>query len=146
MKYETRRERLKSAPYLRLKKRKTFFWKKLKFLKFFSFKKSRIVPKNVKVGTLLDLLTYIPLQNIKKLEGGTLWGQKKSKKSCTVPKKTQRGDPIVSSSFVSYDKNGVTERGGTLCTVLIVLPVCRSSSLVISSWTLILTFVASSLS
>ena len=27
--YQTRRERLKSALYLRLKKRKTFFWKKL---------------------------------------------------------------------------------------------------------------------
>ena len=48
----TRRERLKSAPYLRLKKRKTVFWKKnLKILKkFFLSKKSRIVPKNVKGG------------------------------------------------------------------------------------------------
>ena len=63
------------------------------FEKFFSSKKSRIVPKNVK-GTLLDLLTYIPLQNIKKLEGGTLWGQKKfRKKSRTVPKKNSKGGP-----------------------------------------------------
>ena len=32
----TRRERLKSGLYLRLKKRKTFFWRKnLKFLNFF---------------------------------------------------------------------------------------------------------------
>ena len=46
----------------------------MKFSKFFSFKKSRTVPKNVEGGTLLDLLTDIPLQNIKKLEGGTLWG------------------------------------------------------------------------
>ena len=45
---ETRRERLKSAPYLRPKKRKTFFGKKLKFLKFFFFQKSHIVPENVK--------------------------------------------------------------------------------------------------
>ena len=36
-------------------------------------------------------------------------GDKKIKKSCTVPK-TQRGDPIVSSGFLSYDKNGVTEK------------------------------------
>ena len=46
-----------------------------------------------KRGILLDLLTYIPLQNIKKLEGGTLWGQKKNfrKKSRTVPKKLKGG-------------------------------------------------------
>ena len=37
----TRRERLKSAPYLRLKKRKS---------EFFSFRKCRLVPKNVKGG------------------------------------------------------------------------------------------------
>ena len=63
----TRRERLKSASYLRLKKRKIFFLK-LKFLNFF-LKKSCIVPKNVKGGPK-NVLTYISLQNIKKLEGG----------------------------------------------------------------------------
>ena len=79
---KTRRERLNSALYLRLKKRKTFF----------SFGNCRIVPKNVKGWTLLYLLTYILLQNIKKLEGGTLWGYKKIfGKSRTVPKKIQRG-------------------------------------------------------
>ena len=31
-----------------------------------------------------------------------------------MPKKTQRGDPLVSSGFVSYDKNEVTERGDAL--------------------------------
>ena len=48
----TRRKRLNSAPYLRLKKRKTFFFgKKLViFEKKISFKKSRIVPKNVEGG------------------------------------------------------------------------------------------------
>ena len=52
----TRRERLKSALYLSLKKRKTFFWKKLEiFEKNFSFGKCRVVPKNVKGGTLFDL-------------------------------------------------------------------------------------------
>ena len=45
-----------------------FFGKKLEILKIFSFGKCRIVPKNVKEGTLLDLLTYNLLQNIKKLE------------------------------------------------------------------------------
>ena len=36
--------------------------------------------------------------------------KKNSKKSRTVPKKIQRGDPIVSSGFVSYVKNGINER------------------------------------
>ena len=68
-----RRERLKLAPYLRLKKRKTYFGKFFKYLKKFFFQKSRKVPKNVKWGTLLlDLKTYNPLQNIKKSELGTL--------------------------------------------------------------------------
>ena len=52
----TRRERLKSALYLSLKKRKTFFWKKkLEIFEIFSFEKCRTVPKNVKEGTLFDL-------------------------------------------------------------------------------------------
>ena len=53
----TRRGRLKSALYLRLKKRKTFFLeKKLEiFENKISFGKCRTVPKNVKGGTLFDL-------------------------------------------------------------------------------------------
>ena len=50
------------------KAQKTFCWN----FRFFSFRKCRIVPKNVKGGTLRALLTYIMLQNIKKLERGTL--------------------------------------------------------------------------
>ena len=46
-----------------------FFEKKIRF--YFSGK-CRIVPKNVKGGTLWDLLAYIQLQNIKKLERGTI--------------------------------------------------------------------------
>ena len=87
---ETRRERLKAAPYLRLKKRKTFFGKKLKFLKFF-FQMSHSAEK-CRWGALLDLLTYIPLQNIKKLEGGPFVDIEKFwKKSRTVPKKSKGG-------------------------------------------------------
>ena len=106
------------------KAQKIFFGKKIEiFEKFFFFQKKSHSAEKCKRGTLLDLLTYILLQNIKKLEGGTLWGQKNfRKKSRTVPKKTQRGDPIVSSCFVSYDKNGLTERG-TLCTISNALPV-----------------------
>ena len=51
---------------------KTFFKKKLKIFDFFSLRKCRIVPKNVKGGTLWALLTYILLQKIKNLERGTL--------------------------------------------------------------------------
>ena len=48
------------------------------------------MPKNVKGGTLWALLTYIRLQNIKKIEGGTLWyNQKIFEKSLIVPKKIQ---------------------------------------------------------
>ena len=58
------------------KAQKKIFWKKTWiFEKKISFKKSRIVPKNVKGGTLCDVLTYIQLQNMKKLEGGTLLEQ-----------------------------------------------------------------------
>ena len=39
------------------------------------------VPKNVKGGTLCDVLTSIVLQNIKKIEGGTLWGKHFNRKS-----------------------------------------------------------------
>ena len=44
----------------------------LEIFDLFSFRKCRIVPKNVKGGTLWALLTYVLLQNIKKLERGTL--------------------------------------------------------------------------
>ena len=86
---KTTRERLKSAPYLRLKKRKTLFLEKI----FFFQKKSQSAEK-CKRRTLLDLLTYIPLQNIKKLKGGTLWGQKKfSKKKSHSAEKHSKGGP-----------------------------------------------------
>ena len=63
----TRRECLKSALYLRLKMRKTFFWKKnLNFLNL--FRKMSHSAEKCKRGTLWDLLTYIQLQNMKKLE------------------------------------------------------------------------------
>ena len=56
-----------------------------------------------KRGTLLDLLTYIPLQNIKNLEGGTLWGHKKifEKKSHSA-EKIPKGDPLGTSGFVGF--------------------------------------------
>ena len=54
------------------------------------FLNSVTVPKNVKGGALCDFLTSIVLQNLKKIEGGTLWGKisiQKVSKSRIVPKK-----------------------------------------------------------
>ena len=91
------------------------FGKKLEISDFFFFQKMSHRAVKCKRGTLWSLLTYILLQNIKKLERGTLWDIKNfSKKSRTVPKKIKRGDPSVSAGFVGYDKNGLTERGDPL--------------------------------
>ena len=78
----------------------------------FPFRKCRVVPKNVKWGTLWTFLTYILLQNIKELERGThLRHLKNFRKNRTMPKKIER----VSSGFVGYGKKVKNERG-TLCT------------------------------
>ena len=67
------------------------------------------------MGTLLDLLTYIPLQNIKNLEGGPLGVIKNlSKKSRAVPKKIKKGDPLASAGFVGYGKNVKKEKADPL--------------------------------
>ena len=90
----TRRERLKSALYLRLKKRKRLFFKNLEIFDFF-FKKCRIVPKNVKGGTLWALLTYILLQNNKKTRKGDSFETLNNfQKSRTMPKKNLKGGPF----------------------------------------------------
>ena len=116
LKNTTRRERLKSALYLSLKKRKTFFWKKLEiFEKNFSFGKCRVVLKNVKGGPFLIYKHTFCCKITKNSKGGPFGDIKKiSKKSRTVPKKIQRGDPVVPSGFVSYVKNWVHERGDPL--------------------------------
>ena len=89
---------------------------KIEGMKIFYFrKKISQCQKKLKGGTLWNFPTSILSQNSKKLKGGPFGDKKKfRKKSRTVPKKTQRGDPIVSSGFVSYDKNRVTERGDPL--------------------------------
>ena len=111
---QTSRERPKSAPYVRLKKtrkRKPLFLqlettkalKKLKmekkndfFSKFFlMFPVSRIVPKNVKVGTLCDFLN---IHSVAKLMGGTIKKIRK-KISLTVPKKEGKSQCRKSGPF-----------------------------------------------
>ena len=74
-----------------------------------------------KRGILWSLLTYILLQNIKKLKRGTLLRhQNIFEKSRTMPKKIERGDTLVSSGFVGYVKN-VKKKGGPFCTLFIRL-------------------------
>ena len=53
------------------------------------------MPKKLKRGTLWDFSTSILSQNIKKLKGGF-------RNKVTMPKKTERGDALVSPGMVCY--------------------------------------------
>ena len=68
------------------------------------------IAEKCKRGALWALLTYILLQNIKKLERGTLLRHKKifEKKSHNAEKKS---NPLVSSGFVGYVKKVKIEKG-----------------------------------
>ena len=109
-------------------KRGTFgFLKKKKNRKIRILSQSHSAEK-LERGALWAFWNFNLLQNIKKLEGGDPLETKKNfeKKSHSAEKNS---NPIVSSCFVFYDKNGVTEKG-TLCTILNVLPVCLCRSTV----------------
>ena len=74
------------------------------------------MPKNVKGGTLWALLTYSVAKYQKNRKGDSFETLKNfRKKSRTVPKQIERGDPLVSSGFVGYVRKVKNERG-TLCT------------------------------
>ena len=60
------------------------------------------MPKKVERGALLDLLTYIPLQNIKKLEEGTLWRQKIFGKKSHSVEKNSKGGPLGTLGCVCF--------------------------------------------
>ena len=90
---KTRRERLTSALYLSVKKHKVF-----------------------KTFGLFE--TSVCCKISIKLEGGTIWRQKQFENKSHSAEKSSKGGPIVSSSFVSYVENGVSERK-TLCTNLV---------------------------
>ena len=55
-------------------------------------------------GTLLDFLTFILLQNIKKLEGGSLETLKTFQEKSHSSEKNRKGNPLVTSGFVGYVK------------------------------------------
>ena len=65
-----------------------------KFLKKIRILNSLIVPKILKKGTLWDFLTFVLLQNIKKIERRTLWGHLKKfeKKSHKAEKKSHKAE------------------------------------------------------
>ena len=111
---KTRRERIKSALYLKLKKRKTFFLEKnLKFSKKFSFRKMSYKTEKCRRA---PFLIYKQLQNNKKIKGGAFGDIINFRtKSRTVPKKIERGDSLVPSGFVGYLER-VKSKRGTLCT------------------------------
>ena len=73
------------------------------------------VPKTRKGGPFGLFEPSVCCKISKNLKGGP-FGDKKifDKKSRTVPKKIQRGDPVVPSVFASYVKNWVHERGDPL--------------------------------
>ena len=81
-----------------------------KFLKIFFWKKTSKMSHSAekwKGGTLWDSLTYILLQNIKKLEGGLFWDLKKfSKKISHSAEKNWKGGPFGLFQFCRLRKKG----------------------------------------
>ena len=105
----TSRDRPKSAPYPRLKnsKRTSKFqtWSILFYsTENFFCKKSQNAEKNWKRGTLGIFLPSLS-QNPKQLKGGPFGEKCFSEKSHAMPKKTERGDSLVSSGIVCYAGN-----------------------------------------
>ena len=60
------------------------------------------MPKKTEGGPFWDFSTSILSQNIKKLQGGPFGENFLSKKILAVPKKNERGDPLVSPGMVYY--------------------------------------------
>ena len=107
-----RTRRLKSALYLRLKKRKRLFLKKLETSDF--FQKMSHSAKKCKRGTLWALLTYSVPKYQKTRKGDSFETLKNFRKKSHSAEKIERGDPLVSSGFVGYVKKVKNERGDPL--------------------------------
>ena len=68
--------------------------------------------KTCKRGTLLVLLTYILLQNIKKIQGGTLWGHLKNfKKKVAQCQKNPKRDLLGTSGFLGFLEKAIMKGG-----------------------------------
>ena len=103
---ETRRARLKSALYLRLKMRKRLFLKKkLEIFEFFFCQKPSHSVEKCERGDPLGFINIYSAAKYEKTRRGdpfeTLIFFSKNR---TVPKKIQRGDPLGTSGFVGYIK------------------------------------------
>ena len=116
------------------KAQKTFFWKKLEIFEFFSFRKCRIVPKNVKKGDPLGFINIHSVAKYQKTRRGDSFETLKNfrKKVAQCRKKNRKGDPLVSSGFVGYVKLLKNERGtfpltglGLMVVVLVVSMIVR---------------------
>ena len=75
---------------------------KIEVGKNFYFRKKISQCRKTERGTIWDFPTSILSQNSKKIEGGTLWEFFSRKKSLAVPKKIERGDPLVPPGMVCY--------------------------------------------
>ena len=79
-----------------------------------------------KRGDPLGFINVYSVAKYQKTRKGDSETFKKFQKSRTVPKKIERGDPLVSSGFVGYVKKVKNERG-TLCTKFASAGLGRSS-------------------
>ena len=70
------------------------FWKKLEIFDFFSFKKSRIVPKNVKGGPFLIYKHAFCSKITKNSKGGPFGDIKKISKKDSQCRKKSKGGPF----------------------------------------------------
>ena len=78
--------------------------KKLEKKSFLIFGKKSHNAEKLKGGTLWDFSTSILSQNIKKMQRGP-YGEKNFPEKClAVPKKIERGDPLVLPGMVCYAK------------------------------------------
>ena len=110
----TRRERLNSAPYLSLKKRKTFFWNKTcNFWKKIFFQKKSHSAKKCRRGNPLGFINIHSVAKYEKTRRGDPFETLRifSKKSRTVPKKTQRG-PFRQVRFCRFSWKSGKMKGG----------------------------------
>ena len=98
---ETRRECLKSAIYLRLKKHITFFGKKLEIFDFFFQKMSHSAEK-CKRGDPLGFINIYSVAKYQKLERGPFGDIKNFIKKSHSAEKNPQGDPLGTSGFVGF--------------------------------------------
>ena len=84
-------ERLKSALYLRLKKRKTFFWKKPEILNFLLFRKMSHSAKKCKTGDPLGFINIYSVAKYQKTRKGESFDTLKIFRKSQCQKKSKGG-------------------------------------------------------